>query len=273
MEGCKKVDLELESTELGIDPAKNPDVFVKLLQTRGRFYDKPMPTGGDTSFQFLPVDYPEVIDFQTKVEIPIAFRVQNLNNLFTVDSVFFSVDGSFGHWAAPFSRSANLVTFRFLVPNTIKPGQFCLQFKALIKAAGNRFFTKPGKVCLIQPPTIFCGDSLYGDKDLTPRLLITKMILNDKAGPVIFRFGTGGNADRLDVKYNNQFVVSSGTLLNPGQVPNCNSNGFIITGSRIERDFEWTGYDPSISKEITIFCHKGCGDASTEWSLKILCPQ
>ncbi len=272
IEGCKKVDLELESTELGIDPIQHPDVFVKLLQTRGRYYDKPMPQGGDTSFGFLPFDYPDVIDFQKTVEIPISFRIQNLNNLFTVDSVFFSIDGSFGHWAVPFTRSANVVTFRVLIPNTIRNGEFCLQFKALIKAAGNRFFTKPGKVCFINPPPVFCGDTLYGRVVVTPILSIRKMILSDKKGPIIFNWGSGTNADRFDVKWNNKFVVSSGTLLEPGQVPRCTSDGFIITGFRRTKDYEWTEYDPSISREITIFCHKGCGDGSTEWRFIAKCP-
>lgn len=270
--GCKTADIELESKDLGIDPAKHPDAFVKLLQTRGRFYDSPMPADGDTTFGFLPINYPKAIDFQTASEIPISFNLQNLNPLFTVDSLFFTIDGSIGHWAVPFTRTGNSFRFEFLIPRTVRKGEFCLQFKVLVKASGRRFLSKPGKVCVIDPPTILCSDSLQGITGITPLLLIKKMVLSEKKGKVVFLWNTFVIPDRFDIKYNNEFVVSSGTLLKEGEVPNCSSDGFVDTRRRY-RVYEWDGYDPAISREITIYLHNSCLDSNTEWRFKVVCPQ
>jgi len=89
---------------------------------------------------------------------------------------------------------------------------------------------------------------------------------------VRIKFITGNAPDRIDIKYNENFVFSSGTLLLPGRFPSCKSDGFIFTLPDQSNPLKTNiNYSATISNEIIIYVYGGCGDEKTRWSFTSDC--
>jgi len=292
---CKKSEDLTSPTILGLDPTNNKDGLNKVLQMEGHFYDEEIPKRRlaldsviqdslDKNFPVLTLGgLQRFVELAEGVSLFLPFQLfQNglpfiLPSGFKICNGYLKVNSSSGHWKVPVKVDANGKDFFIdvIIPKFVREGKFSLNYSAEIcgKFQGRsfNFITDTTTTNIDVLPKIPCGDTITGSYGLT----IRKYLLGDKKGKVKVSFRTHEIGDRFDLKYNNKYLLSTGTILSEGRYPRCitpngPSQGFIITNNTFKDYF--FDYDPKISKELTFYALGSCNDARTSWDITISCP-
>ena len=267
---CEKGDLDIKTIELGIDTKTNIDGVNRALQMRGQFYDSLFPvSSSNPQIPRISVGQ-KIIDLGTNSIIYIPFSISNLNPLVKACAFNVKIKGATGYWKTPayFDTSTNSFAIALVVPKLVKLDTFTLKFNADICYGNNVYVTPPDSVNFISVPTLQCSDTLMGHIGLS----MATFNLGNQKGKVKVLYGTGKDPDRIDLKYGGIFIFSTGTKLQPGRYPTCQSDGFVKTG--IGEFVEFTfDYDPNISKDFTAYGTGSCEYEFTEWKIIVECPK
>jgi len=280
---CKKGDIELQSTEIGIDPVANKNALQKTIQLKGHFYDGLMPVktiDPRVSLQLVaPIDTIEIGN-ETPAFIPLLVPDQGF---FKMRYIYFSVSGADGYWKVPAQNDSISADYfmDLIVPKLVKEGKIrvklCAElfFRSPINPKDSlKYFTDTVSVLLDVKPPIPCGgDPIIGSAGLT----ILKFEFGDKKGRVNVKLLTGNIGDRMDVKFGGKYVISTCTpLLKSNQYPKCSSPAscFLITGIQQNEFFDfYFDYDPKISRYAEVYVMGYCNFKETLWSVKMSCAQ
>jgi hypothetical protein len=285
---CKKGELEMKSTEIGIDPAVNIDMVNQLLQCEGTLIEGNLPAKRKGFFgQIYPIllrDGTLKVDsvfFKYDDSLFVTFRISSMPIFYKIRSLQFKLEGANSFWKVDrIDDNSGEYAFVFAIPRLVKQSNLRIDFNAEVFAfAGSRrdsSITDSATIFVKVPKPLKCGQVLaFNTKGngITQK----QYILGDKAGKVKFLFNTGGIGDRLDVRYNGRYVISTcPSLLENWQFPKCNAPAecFPITREGNTYFFkEYTfDYDPAESKIVDVFVTGFCSDSQTAWELKVECP-
>jgi hypothetical protein len=284
--GCKKGDIDLKSTEIGIDPAVNIDMVNQLLQLEGTLVDGDLPASkkGFTG-QIYPIRLrdgtlkADSIFYGYDDSLFVTFKILSMPGVYKIRSLQFKLQGAKAYWKVPvINDNSGEYAFTFSIPRLIKQSDLRLDFNAEVFASqGTRrdsAVTDSATVYLKVPKPLPCnGPEIIGNNGLFQR----QVKLGNVPGKVKLLFLTGGVGDRLDVRYNGQYIISTcPSLLSPWQFPKCNSPAECFVRTRegdvdLYKEYSFE-YDPAKSKTMDIMVTGYCTDLFTYWKLKIQCP-
>jgi hypothetical protein len=252
---CKKDSMD---TDYGINEyQKNMINKALVIGSGGKLYDGEMPpaTGGTITI----IDRPQAVQVSAGVLLYFNYNTNNNTNLCTF---YVKIDSANSYWAAPveFDTSTSKPFVRILIPNFIRNGNYKLKF-AVGDCNGNISAIVNTNVSVIDP--LGCGANFSGNVGITA--LVAN--LGGNAGTASISYDMYSIPDRLDIRYNGQWIASTGTLLAVNGYPNCGvSNGFVSGKNTITFN-----YNPSVSRLVELYV-SGC-QSGTAWKINIECPQ
>jgi hypothetical protein len=190
-----------------------------------------------------------------------------------VTGMYLQLKGADNYWQVPLSNpSGNVYVAGIGIPPRVLNGNFEISYK-LYDAAGKVGNEKKMAVTIVSTQS-FCGTQnrvprVEGQDGLTVRTFD----MGNTKGKVKIVYDTYTVKDRIDIRYNGQWIKSTGTLLNSNSAPPIkpcnqvgNNDGFVgQTGS-----FEFE-YDPAISHKVDVYV-SGCLDGGTLWYFDAYCP-
>jgi hypothetical protein len=167
--GCKKGELELKSTEIGVDPNVNIDMVNQLLQLEGTLVEGDLPAKtkafGGTIYPILVRDASQKIDtIATSYDMPIyvPFNIPNMG-FYKIRSLRFKLHGAKSYWKVPII-SDSLSTdyaFSFTIPRLIKQSNLRIDFNAELYASAfgrkDSCITDSGSVFLLVSEPLNCN--------------------------------------------------------------------------------------------------------------------
>lgn len=268
---CKKGSVELESTDIGIDPIGNINSLNRALQLKGHFEEGTFPTqtvGAPVQIHLVASQDTIEIGNETRAFIPLSIPDQGFLKLCGMN---MKVVGASGYWnVATVNDSVSSDYFvEVTIPSLIKSGYVRLVFSAKLCFNGQSIVTDTASVVLSIRPSIPCGTTIAGRNGLT----IRKFNMNNKKGKVKINFTTYTIGDRMDVKYNGEYVLSTCQYPKKGQYPKCSSPAecFPITGQN-SKEFI-LNFDPAVSPFIEIYVLGWCDLPDTNWKVDVGCPE
>ena len=269
---CKKGSVEMESADIGIDPVGNINALNRALQLKGHFEEGNFPTqtvGAPVQIKLVASQDTIEIGDETRAFIPLSIPDQGFLKLCGMN---MKVVGASGYWnVATVNDSVSSDYFvELTIPRMIKPGLIRVVFSAKLCFNGQSIVTDTASVILNVRPPLPCGSSIKGEAGL----YIRKFDLGSKKGKVKLQFNTGTLGDRLDVKYNGAYVISTcSSLPSKGKYPKCSDPAecFVITGLAT-RTYTFD-YDPAKSRFIEVYVMGFCDLPKTRWDLNVGCPE
>ncbi len=268
---CKKGSVEMQSSEIGIDPSTNINALNRAIQLKGHFEEGTFPTkavGAPVNIQLVANQDTIEIGNETRAFIPLSIPDQGFLKLCGMN---MKVVGATGYWdVATINDSVSSDYFvEVTLPNLIKSGYIRVTFSAKLCFNGQSIVTDTASVVLSVRPSLPCGSSITGRNGLT----IRKIDMDNKKGKVKLSFITYGIGDRMDVKYNGEYVLSTCDFPKKGQYPKCNSPAecFPITGQTYK--YYYLNYDPAVSRFIEVYVLGWCDNPNTGWIVTVDCPE
>ena len=252
---CEK---DSKDTDYGINEyQKNMLNKAMVVGSGGKLYDGPMPAANGGIIAIT--DRPLAVQVSAGVLLYFNYNTNNNDSLCTF---YVQIDSSDSYWAAPveFDTLAQRPYVRILIPNFVRNGDYKLVF-AVGDCAGNISSLTNTAVSVTDP--LGCGASFSGNVGITA--LVAN--LGGNAGTASISYDMYSIPDRLDIRYNGQWVASTGTPLTPTGYPNCaiSPNGFVSGSNTITFN-----YDPGKSKIVEIYV-SGC-NSGTAWQIEVDCP-
>ena len=146
-------------------------------------------------------------------------------------------------------------------------GTFVFEYR-VFDIHGNISLSNNCQVRII-PDVDICGDYQTGNDGLT----ITSYNLDPNATKLEFRYDTYTVPDRVDVKYGDDWIFSTGTLLSKNNpYPEIKDCSDVVPGDGFVGEWgsEVFDYDPTSGKRLTVYV-SGCLNNSTAWEYSIFC--
>jgi hypothetical protein len=254
---CKK-DTTTDLT-YGIDPVAQKDLLCKALRLLGNNKDGNMPSGVGSGAPIV-VSYPQAVEVSAGVLLFIPYQVLDTNQ---ICNIYLQVAGADNYWETKLTLdpTTRQPYFKILIPKFVREGEFDLVFSV---ADCNGNVSKLYSTNTTVSPIADCGTGISGSVGITVRAFD----LGDKAGIAKFMYEMYSIPDRLDIRYNGQWVASTGQLFdNSVTIPNCNGNGDGFVSDDGILSFP---YDPRINRFVEVYV-SGC-NAGTEWDVDPMCP-
>lgn len=270
--GCKTNDVLPQ-----IDPLTQPSELSKALKIKGSNKSGDFPTL--TLNQNLKIQnamQTASVTVENSLYIPFVFRFDGSSN---VAGIQLKVVGADNYWEIPISKSStnNKVDSYVVevgIPKNILNGKFAISYRLYDQA---RNVSKAVDLATeIVPTTEFCamGGSSLGKVVGQDGLSVRSFRLGNKPGWITISYNTYSVKDRIDVKFGDNWIRSTGALLTKNSTPPTglcsavgNSDGFV--GARGEFNIY---YDPKIDDKIDVYV-SGCLDGGTQWEYVITdCP-
>ncbi|MGB8190800.1 MAG: hypothetical protein WCF67_02720, partial [Chitinophagaceae bacterium] len=191
-----------------------------------------------------------------------------------IKGVYLQVDGADNFWEIPVKleqTSAHVLNIG--IPENILNGDFTL-FYRLIGVAGGVGKAVPLETSIVSSIDYCANGSSSGAVEGKDGITVKSYSLGEQAGWVSITYDTYSVPDRIDIRYGNEWIRSTGKLL-AGNVPPaklCNAvtsgDGFVGTSS-VFNFF----YEPKKSKKLDIYV-SGCLDGGTAWKFQVNeCPK
>jgi hypothetical protein len=245
--------------EYGIDPATQKDLLCKSLRLIGNNKDGVMPISVGTGLP-ITVSSPTTVEISAGVLLFLPYTVSDTSK---VCKIYLQIEGAGNYWETKLVTDPNSKKpyFSILIPKFVRDGDFNIIF-SVGDCSGNvsrKYSTKT-----IVSPLADCNTSISGAYGITVRAFD----LGDKAGTVGFAYDMYSIPDRLDIRYNGQWVASTGVKFdNKTVIPNCGngSNGFVSGSGKLSMN-----YDPKISRFVEVYI-SGC-NTGTQWDVEPICP-
>lgn len=251
---------ELDNFEYGISPITQESLLCKSLRINGNNLSGTIPSKLGNFNNLIITQTAQKVEISAGVLLYIPYKVSNINS---ICKVYIQVEGADNFWETKLLKdpASGNPYFEILIPRFVHDGQFKFVY-SLGDCSGN--VSQIYSTITIVSPQGNCNSIFKGTVGIT----IRSLDLGDKKGIAKINFEAFNIPDRLDIKYNGDWVSSTGTLLDKlVVVPDCNSsnNGF-VSGRRILT----FNYDPKVSRFVEIFV-SGC-NSGTAWELYPECP-
>jgi hypothetical protein len=281
---CKKGEIELDNTAIGVDPNVNIEMVNQLLQMEGKMVEGDLPAKtaafGGIYYPIQVTNNDTILDtILTNYDLPvyIPFSIPN-KGLYKIQNLQFKLAGTNYYWKVPSpdTTTGSEFAFSFIIPRLVKSTNFRIDFNAklLASALGRKdsCITDSGSVFLKVANIRECGDTIIGSAGISQFRYHLKE--NGKAGPTNIMFAPGRLPDRIDVKYNGKYVASScPSPIKDWQFPKCSGNDFCFFPNQEQFRAFTFDYDPAKSTYVDIFITGWCADSRTLWKLWVPCPK
>ena len=254
---CSKEDFS--SFDYGINPSTQQDLLCKSLRLKGNNYDGDIPFGNNFG-QSLQIGFPERIEISAGVLLILPFNVSNINE---ICKIYLQIEGADNYWDAQIETdpASGNPFLEILIPRFVEKGSFEFNF-SLEDCNGNlsgiyNTITEINEIAN-------CDTQLSGTVGIT----IRTFDLGDKKGVASFFYQMYTIKDRLDIRYNGEWVASTGDLFNKNvRIPDCDNktNGFVSGEGVLDLN-----YDPNLSKIVELYI-SGC-NSGTQWDIVVACP-
>lgn len=272
--GCQKNEIEDDRKLVSdpINPNEQPNDLNNALIIYGELVNGNLPASQNPELIDITVSVPSaVITNDNFLFLPFAFDLDS-----ELTGMYLQVEGAQGYWDAPIdlvSSDDNSFAIAIGIPPFITTGQFTITYQ-LYDMDGNISFPETIYVSIV-PSENSCGNGqgfprVEGSDGITVRTYD----FGDVPGKIYISYYMYIEKDRMDIRYNNQWIRStSPVLLEDGQAPPFKTcleatpnEGFVSGGDTFEID-----YDPSISRTISIYV-SGCLQGGTLWYFDVDCP-
>ncbi|TXB62295.1 hypothetical protein [Phaeodactylibacter luteus] len=254
---CEKE--ETDSLEYGLAPEKQLDMLCRALRLDGQNIEGEMPSGTGQG-NALIVSHPEAVEISAGVLLFIPYTVRDTND---VCKVFLQVDGANNYWETRLIQdpSSGQPFFEILIPKFVQEGDFDLVFS--IEDCNGNVSPVYSTLTSVQPAGD-CDSAISGSVGITVRTFD----LGEKKGEARFLYEMYSIRDRLDIRYNGDWVASTGSLFSDAvRIPNCDVMDGFVSGAGILT----LNYDPSVSRTVEVYI-SGCF-SGTLWDLRVDCPE
>ncbi len=252
----------LNDTNFGVTPETQVDMTNLSLRLgkEGIYIEETMPS---TSGSGVSVNgYPQTVQVSAGVLLFFNYSTNDNDNICSMN---MQIEGSRGYWNSPVERDAvsGQLYARVLIPNIIKAGDFRIAFS--VEDCNGKVSPLNFVNTMIAEP-LQCNTGFSGSVGVT----VLSAYLGNKAGMASIDFEHYSIPDKIDIRYNNQWVASTrGTVLATNEVPNCSiystAAGFVSGSGSL-----FFNYNPNLSSVVEIYV-TGC-DNSTAWNIDINCP-
>ncbi len=252
-----------------VDPKTEVNRFSRELNINGQNIEGEMPIATN-------MDNTIVSGFTTSASItndnflflPVTFADEN-----NVVEALVHIKNADNYWKIPVTPINNSTNLQIGIPSHVLNGTFIVDY-LLKKSDGTTSQILETQVGIVSPESECSGFSfptISGSDGLTVK---TYTLPDIGAGNLTITYNTFTIPDRVDVRYNDQWVESTGDLLSEGEAPpvkECRSvstgDGFIGTANSFELAF-----DTNISNKLDIYV-SGCLNNGTQWTVTVSCPQ
>ncbi|MEI7979685.1 MAG: hypothetical protein WCI53_12630 [Bacteroidota bacterium] len=256
---CKKYSSD---TQYGI--ANNQVNLINkalVIGSGGKIFEGDMPKSISNTISIT--DSPKAVQVSAGVLLFFNFGTSNNANLC---KLYLQIDSADTYWEAPIQIDpvSTRPFIKLLIPNFVRNGNFKLNF-SVEDCAGNISSVSNTELAVTDP--LSCGSTFEGSIGITA----LTANLGNKAGLVTINYNMFTVKDRLDVRYKDKWILSTGNVLAENGYPNCNNyglpnSGFVSGGNTVSFN-----YDPKESKFVEIYV-TGC-ESGTRWNVTINCPQ
>lgn len=259
---CEPIDSRLPY-EKNIDPATNPSGFSRALKIEGSNESGNMPLNPNNALTINQAQKEATVSKGSTLYIPFTFTSQS-----PIVGVFLQVVGADNFWKIPAKNTqtaAGTYIFSINIPKNILDGSASITYaaydgngKTTNRVEMNTEITPTQTVCVAGEPFRVSGSRGLYQKTLS---------LGNKAGVVTIYYNMYVLPDRLDIRYNGQWVASTGRIGPPTKSQACfdGQEGYVGGTGKLE-----VQYDPAKNKEIEIYM-TGC-EGNTQWELSVNCP-
>jgi len=255
-----------------IDPNTQPNELNDALTVFGTQATGAMPDSRNPEDLTIDIFVPSaVVTSDNFLFLPFSFTSTE-----TIRGMYLQVSGSESYWTAMFDNNdldGNSLAIAIGIPDFVLTGAFDIAYK-VYDDSGNISEVKSLNVTVI-PAENRCGNGqgfprVNGSDGITVRTYD----MGDVAGQVRVSYFMYTQKDRMDIRYNNNWIKSTSVdLLQDGQAPpfkTCElaspNEGFVSGGGNFIID-----YDPAVSRELSIYV-SGCLQGGTEWYFNVNCP-
>gem|GEM_PF-941368 len=306
--GCSKTDFpELKENGIGFDPLAEKEEVNRILQVPGGIYTDntsfPSRSGPLTivyqGFSFTynvsrlflmnlsKVDTIEIGN-ESNAFIPLRFTSVDKGESFTPKFAYIRVSGAKGLWKIPIEpdpsqQTADVSSDGFCslaVPALVREGDIAVSISAALQCnfpgfENNIVYTDTVRAILSVRKPIPCGrDTVKGRAGLTIRKI--DFGENAQAGTVNIKFKSFGIPDRMEVRMNGKYIVSTcDEMPDDATFPSCKPDWcFKTTGVSGENWFDYFfPYDPANGRYAEVLIRGSCDDPRTGWYFYVGCPQ
>lgn len=213
----------------------------------------------------------------TTIYLPLNYTITGSN---VIAGIYLHVVGSDHYWNVPISKIGrsssqsknsrvnndyNSIVLPINLPEYVIPGTFTLSY-TLYDQQGNTS-SSASTHASVQPASEGCGFRAHGKEGLYTK----KILLGEEPGTIGITYNMYTIPDRMDIKYNGEWVASTATtplLANedpPSSVCYDGTEGYVSGSRTLSVD-----YDPSLSKYLEIYMY-GCFESTTEWDFSVSC--
>ncbi|MEM8585617.1 MAG: hypothetical protein AAGF87_15165 [Bacteroidota bacterium] len=259
-----------------IDPIEDPSAFSRsLLINNAVNIEGDIPElESDFNFDILNAQQSATVSVNNFLFLPFIYNADN-----DTEGLFLQIDGADNYWRISFEsdtlegRSSRVVSVG--IPENVKEGSSIINYK-LFGAGGSSSGQMRSLFTEIEQPQSFCMDgTTVGLVEGADGITNKTFKLGMDPGFISIDFNTFVVPDRVDIRYNGQWIRSTGSLLS-----NSNPQPPIKECSRVTPGDGFLGtqgtfnvfYDPGESDEITVYV-SGCLDGGTAWEFEIReCP-
>jgi hypothetical protein len=258
MNGCVK-DVTSDF-DYGIDPKNQKDLLCKSLRLIGNNKEGTMPVSIGSGLP-ITVSSPTTVEISAGVLLFLPYTVSDTSK---VCKIYLQVDGAGNYWETKLvtDPGSKRPYFSILIPKFVRDGDFNIVF-SVGDCSGNvsrKYSTKT-----IVSPIADCNTTIRGAYGITVR----SFDLGGKAGTAGFNYDMFSIPDRLDIRYNGQWVTTTAkkVLDNRTLIPDCSntSDGFVSNTGKVT--FE---YNPKVSRFVEVYI-SGC-NSGTAWTVAPICP-
>ena len=244
--------------DYGINQTYEIDLLNKALLLNGKIVEDSFPESNGSVISVT--NYYQAVEVNAGVNLLLPY---NTNRDLEITTVYLKIKGANAYWKSPVERDSVSGTpfLNVAIPPFVQNNNFELVY-AVGDEQGN--ISRVVNTNTLVSPQAQCGETIMGSVGIT----VKSMDLGDKAGRITISYDMYAIRDRLDLKYNNKWIYSTGNLLSntsDSQAPNCGLGGRV--SGRNSYTFE---YDPSESRRLDIYV-SGCEDG-TAWELSVGCP-
>lgn len=261
---CKTNDVRLPY-EKPIDPAKDPSGFSRALRIDGTNKGGDMPLNISTSLRITKAQPAASATKGASLYVPFVF-----SSTLPVAGIYLQVKGADNYWdlaASGGQLTTDTYVFSVNFPKNVLDGNAVLIYAAYDRngRTSNAIqmdteITSSQSICSADEPYKASGSRGLHQKTL---------VLGNKAGKVRIHYQMYTLPDRLDIRYNGQWVASTDTKPGPPVSSKAcfdGAAGYVPATGTLTVD-----YDPSKSRELEIYM-SGC-EGQTAWDIQVDCPE
>lgn len=267
-----KKDRELFFAE--INPEDDPNGFSQALRIDGDTLTGLIPESNNSSVTIINFQNDAALSSGTTLFLPFNYienvsdAISGINIQVEGASHYYKVDKNAFRFSSSVSENYKSVVIPIEVPEYITAGNAKLNYAAVDNQgrSSNMVNTRlqVGETVSACVPGGFSTTGSSG-------LYVQTLQLGDSTGTVNIRYNTFTIPDRMDIRYNNEWVGSTaGSLLGADEIPPSSicydgTEGYVGRRGTISVE-----YDARISSKIEIYM-SGCYERQTRWDYSVSC--